>query len=270
MEKTDILTRLQSYADRLNNDVAIAYNRGADFGQERFGAWMRSIERFLNVHLPGAYGHLERTLGASGSGVILNEPAFSRFIRTKGNPCLAFIDSLMIEIRDGEFELSEPTSPAPTGAESGKLACDSVFIVHGHDEAAKVSAARFVEQLGFQAIILHEQANKGMTIIEKFEEYSDVGFALVLYTADDLGNSREDVESGQLNSRARQNVVFEHGYLIAKLGRSRVVPLVNGSVELPGDLSGVVYVGDANWEIDIAKEMKSVGYKIDLNTLVES
>jgi hypothetical protein len=32
--------------------------------------------------------------------------------------------------------------------------------------------------------------------------------------------------------------------------------------------SGIVYVDDTNWQIDIAKEMKSVGYSIDFNKII--
>ena len=134
----------------------------------------------------------------------------------------------------------------------------------------KTKAARFVEKLGFKAIILHEQANQGHTIIEKIEAHTEVGFAIVLYTPDDAGGTQADVKAGTLKPRARQNVVFEHGYLIAKLSRARVVPLVAGKVELPSDISGVVYVDDTNWQIDIAKEMKAAGYSIDFNKLVDS
>lgn len=124
--------------------------------------------------------------------------------------------------------------------------------------------------MGLKAVILHEQANQGHTIIEKIETHTDVGFAIVLYTPDDVGGTQEEAKNNSLNSRARQNVVFEHGYLIAKLSRARVVPLVAGKMELPSDISGVVYLDDTNWQIDIAKEMKAVGYSIDFNKLVDS
>ena len=42
-----------------------------------------------------------------------------------------------------------------------------IFIVDGHDEGAREAVGRFLERLGFEAIILHEQANKGQTIIQK-------------------------------------------------------------------------------------------------------
>lgn len=145
---------------------------------------------------------------------------------------------------------------------------DSVFIVHGHADTAKIKTARFVEQLGYKAIILHEQASSGRTIIEKIEQHTDVGFAAVLYTPDDVGNSKGEAENLQL--RARQNVVFEHGFLIGKLGRGRVVALVDGALELPNDISGVVYIKmDAAeaWQLQLAKEMKQAGFDIDMNKL---
>jgi predicted nucleotide-binding protein len=142
-----------------------------------------------------------------------------------------------------------------------------VFIVHGHDNGAKQEVARFVERLGFDAIILHEQVSQGKTIIEKIEENTNVGFAIVLYTPCDEGKVKGDAG---LKDRARQNVVFEHGYLIGKLERKRVSALVKGDIEKPNDLSGVVYIDmdyAGGWKFSLAREMKSVGYDIDMNKI---
>lgn len=160
--------------------------------------------------------------------------------------------------------IQTPNKKKKTTTEKSK-----VFIVHGHDDAAKLEVARFVEKIGFEPIILHEQANNGMTIIEKIEKYSNVGFGIVLYTPCDVGyeNGKEDEKM----ARARQNVVFEHGYLISKLGRDNVCALVKGAVEIPNDISGIVYISlDSNegWKLFLAKEMKSSGYKIDLNSVM--
>ena len=141
-----------------------------------------------------------------------------------------------------------------------------VFIVHGHDTAAKLEVARFIEKIGLEPIILHEQVNDGMTIIEKIEKYSNVGFGIVLYTPCDIGYAK-DKEKEKM-ARARQNVVFEHGYLISKLGRNNVCALVKDSVEVPNDISGIVYIpldSNGGWKIPLAKEMKSSGYEIDFN-----
>lgn len=143
-----------------------------------------------------------------------------------------------------------------------------VFIVHGHDETAKVKTARFIQQLGLKPIILHEQSSSGRTIIEKIEEYSNVGFGIVLYTPCDVGAKKG--EESNLKPRARQNVVFEHGYLIGKIGRKNVCALFKDNVEIPNDISGVVYVkmdDEDAWHLKIAKELRSSGYDIDMNNL---
>lgn len=153
------------------------------------------------------------------------------------------------------------STPIPTPARNKR----KVFIVHGRDNEAKQEAGRFIEKLGLEAIILHEQASEGMTIIEKIERYSnDADFALVLYTACDHGRGVHE-SNVEPKNRARQNVVFEHGYLMAKLGRENIFSLVKGDIETPNDLSGVVYVAmDSNgaWKIEVSKELKACGYVI--------
>jgi predicted nucleotide-binding protein len=142
-----------------------------------------------------------------------------------------------------------------------------IFIVHGHDDLAKVETARFIEQLGFKPIILHEQASSGLTIIEKIENYSNVGFGVVLYTPCDIGAKKGN--ETELKHRARQNVVFEHGYLIGKIGRKNVAALVKGDVETPNDISGVVYISmDNDWKLDLAKELRNSGYSVDMNKVI--
>ena len=140
----------------------------------------------------------------------------------------------------------------------------NVFIVHGHDDLAKMETAKFIEQLGLIPIILHEQASSGFTIIEKIENYSNVGFGVVLYTPCDLGAKKGN--ETELKLRARQNVVFEHGFLIGKIGRKNVVALVKGDVETPNDISGVVYISmNNNWKLDLAKELRNTGFQVDMN-----
>ncbi|MGG1168701.1 TIR domain-containing protein [Bacillus mycoides] len=143
-----------------------------------------------------------------------------------------------------------------------------VFIVHGHDDLAKTQVSELIRRLGLTPVILHQQANEGKTIIEKIESYSNVGFGVVLYTPCDVGS--KEGEEKNLKPRARQNVVFEHGFLIGKIGRANVAALVKDTVETPNDISGVVYItmkSEGNWELQLAKELKSSGYDIDLNKL---
>jgi predicted nucleotide-binding protein len=153
---------------------------------------------------------------------------------------------------------------------SSRQSSRKVFVVHGRDDAAKEGVARFVEKMGLQPIILHEQPNGGRTIIEKFEMYSDdVAFAVVLLTPDDVGYQAGD--SSKIKARARQNVIMELGYFIGRLGRTRVCALHKGQIELPSDYQGVVYVplDDAGaWRTKLAQEFVQAKISIDLKGLV--
>jgi predicted nucleotide-binding protein len=162
-------------------------------------------------------------------------------------------------ISAGQKNVNNPQNIEPT---------DEIFIVHGHDDIARLEVSRFLEKLGFKPIVLHEQASGSKTIIEKIEEYSNVGFAVVLYTPCDMGCKKGN--ESDLKNRARQNVVFEHGYLIGKIGRKNVCALVKENVETPNDISGMVYVPmdpHHGWQLRIAREMKNSGYKVDLNNI---
>ena len=141
-----------------------------------------------------------------------------------------------------------------------------VFIVHGRDEEQQ-TIARFLEKLELEPIILHEQPNKGKTIIEQLEIYTNVAFGVVLYSPDDEFR----LQGEKLKPRARQNVVFEHGYLVGKLGRDRVVAITKDeNIEIPSDLSGIIYLNfKHNWQIELGRELISCGFTIDMNKVIK-
>lgn len=179
---------------------------------------------------------------------------------------LQILQSAIRWLHDEIDDAAEGTSsevPAPFAAALSK----KVFIVHGHDEGARQTVARFIERIGFEAIILSEQANQGRTVIEKIEANGDVGFAVVLLTPDDVGG--KDVNS--LRPRARQNVLLELGYFIALLSRKRVCALAKGDLEIPTDFAGVVWepLDDGGaWKTALARELKAAGYPIDWNKVM--
>ncbi|WP_232730413.1 TIR domain-containing protein [Lacinutrix sp. Bg11-31] len=145
---------------------------------------------------------------------------------------------------------------------------NNVFIVHGHNEEIQNKVARVLEKLKLKPVILNEQSNEGLTIIEKFEKHADVSFAIVLLTFDDYGNVKSKESK---NKRARQNVILELGYFIAKLGRKNVLPLYENEVELPSDMSGILYTKideSENWKFRLVKELKSAGFKADANDIL--
>jgi predicted nucleotide-binding protein len=160
-----------------------------------------------------------------------------------------------------EVSADQPEATAPQDR-------SKVFVVHGHDEGAREAVARFVGDLGFQPIILHERANEGRTLIEKVEAHADVGFAVVLLTPDDEGCAK----GGTPALRARQNVVLELGYFIGRLGRNRVCALKRGDLEIPSDFGGVVYEpfdASGGWKLALGRELRAAGFEIDWNKVHE-
>jgi len=132
------------------------------------------------------------------------------------------------------------------------------FIVHGHDDRTKLEVKNYIQNtLGLpEPIILHEQPSLGRTLIEKFEDLSTTAeLAFVLLTPDDhiAGPSEGDAEK----RRARQNVILELGFFLGTLGRlsGRVFLLYKGPLDLPSDLSGLIYV-------DISKGIEAVSDQI--------
>lgn len=161
-------------------------------------------------------------------------------------------NGLVATVSSNTREQEPPTEPSSK----------EVFVVHGHDDEAKNEVRAYLESVGLIPIILHMQASSGRTIIEKIDYYSNVGHAVVLYTECDVGAKRN---STNYSWRARQNVVFEHGYLIGKLRRARVTALVRGNVEVPNDISGVVYVPmgvSDEWKTGLLNELKATGYEL--------
>lgn len=168
-----------------------------------------------------------------------------------------------------ELELQvaqRPSAPSNQSVAPGPLPkpSDKVFVVHGHDHGAKEAVARCIEGLGLKPIILHEQVNGGRTVIEKLEQHADVGFAVVLLTPDDVGAPSKGSRKRQ--PRARQNVILELGYFMAKLGRGRVCTLCAEGVERPSDILGVVYepfvLESSEWRTKLTMELRAAGLPV--------
>jgi len=145
-----------------------------------------------------------------------------------------------------------------------------VFVVHGRDELAKTNLEVFLHENGLEPVVLHRQADQGLTIIEKFERHSDVGYAFILLTPDEISYlaANKNHPEGQRGEeyRPRPNVIFEFGYFVGKLGRARVCCLCAGDVSLPSDVSGMVYKKYIN-SVDevgysIIKDLRTAGYSI--------
>lgn len=185
--------------------------------------------------------------------------------RVKGESTIMLRQAIADLKEDLEESDTEPQQAVSLPSQIARAA----FIVHGHDEGSREAIARFLERLSIKPIILHEQANMGRTLIEKFEQHGKVGFAIVLLTPDDVGGT----SSENLKPRARQNVILELGYFIGKLGRAGVCALKKGDIEQPSDIVGVAYVDYDNsgaWRQKLAKEIEAAGIEVDWNTVMRA
>jgi predicted nucleotide-binding protein len=168
-----------------------------------------------------------------------------------------------------ETKVSDLVTPSDNSTEK-QPRTKKVFVVHGRDEIAKTSLEVFLHEIGLEPVVLHRQADEGMTIIEKFEKHSDVGYVFILLTPDEVAylaseDGKPDSERNK-EFRARPNVIFEFGYFIGKFGRSRVCCLYTGNVSLPSDVNGIIYKKfDKSIEevaYSVIKDLKASGYAI--------
>ncbi|MEP6880050.1 MAG: nucleotide-binding protein [Nitrosospira sp.] len=161
---------------------------------------------------------------------------------------------------------------AAQGKSASSALSNKIFIVHGHDEELKNETELFIRSIGLLPIVLHRQVDSGNTIIEKFEAHSDVGFAIILLTPDEIAYVKDQDklqdDKRVKESRARPNVIFEFGYFVGKLSRKRVCCVLKGEVVFPSDLHGLIYkkVADSLEEIGmfLIRELKAAGYKVVL------
>lgn len=178
------------------------------------------------------------------------------------NQAIILLTSAVADLEE-DLEAQGDLTSVTSAIQSDPRDDTNIFVVHGHDDAAKHEVARLIENTGLNPIILNEQASQGRTVIEKLEKYSDVGFAVVLLTPDDEGKSKNQTE---LRPRARQNVIAELFYFLGKLDRSCVCALKKGNLEIPSDIGGVVYIDldpAGGWKVELLRELMTAGYAVD-------
>ena len=202
-------------------------------------------------------------------GAALNTAGYKRDAFENAKSCLLKALELARTALDADVygELRDPASTHASPTLSNR-----VFVVHGHDTQLKTDVEQFLHEIGLEPVVLHRQPDEGATIIEKFEKNADVGFAFVLLTPDEVAYTvdQANVPDSQrmTERRARPNVIFEFGYFVGRLGRSRVCCLHKGDVAVPSDLNGLVYKKvDDSIEVQgysIIRELKAAGYTVQI------
>jgi predicted nucleotide-binding protein len=272
MNKKEAIKKLEDFKILINEWRSLDYNDPT----------RNQIRTEINKSLPLVH-NLVRYAGRNKRFDIAPPPAVGGIYMRGVDPFENLFDppygislfSLIIDSIDETIGVIESTSNFNYNPQSKKsiqqhkpINARKIFIVHGHDNELKQTVARFIEKLGLIPIILHEKENTGLTIIEKFEKFSEVNYSIVLMSPDDVGNSV--MESKNLKPRARQNVIFELGYFYGKLGRKNVCAIVKGDIEIPSDNDGIIYIAMDNkdgWKVLLCKELKAAGVDFDMNKI---
>ena len=263
--KSKSVQRLQRLLD------AIRELQSRPRGSSEFEKWRRDTEVAISNTFPDRPSYQEDFVGiryrprAVWSGI--SESEYQRAYVGGLQSAAASLASMVDEIRE-YWPDDEPASVAATTAREQQTT-NEVFVVHGTDDGPKDAVARFLTKLGLEPVVLHEQPNQGRTIIEKFEEYAQVAFAVVLLTPDDIGGRHGQLDG--LQPRARQNVIFELGFFLGKLGRRGTCALLKEDVEIPSNYDGVLYIpmdDHGAWQMKLVGELKGAGLDVDANRIV--
>lgn len=256
--RSEIEKTINNYIDKGNNILRY-------FNEDKFSSWRSYMSEFLKQAFDNPENEYKESFDSAGVPFMYtNLTDFHQVAVDELKAKILNLNNLKQKLELIPCEVKEDMNTV--------IKCDSkrIFIVHGHDTALKVTVARILEKLDLEPVILHEQENNGKTIIEKFERNAETcGFAIILLTADDCGYANEKGDNSK-KPRARQNVVFEMGFFMGKLGRDRVLLLLDNGVEKPGDLDGIIYhpTDNETWKYDLVKELKSSGYSVDANKII--
>lgn len=243
------------------DEIDVLISKEVTGSDSEFKTWKSKTERFLiNTYGESSYEVKNfKSLNFTPMTYLGRIPrsSFIKVCRTDLLTAKGVFEQYLEEMQEQEEDCMVQTSQV-------KGNYSKVFIVHGHDGELKESVARIIEKQGIQALILSEQVNRFAAIIEKIEKNSDVSGAVCLFTSDDFGRTKgERVDK----PRARQNVIFETGYFVGKLGRENVVLINDGKVEIPSDLQGIAYTHTNEWKLKLLQELKAIGYNIDYNKI---
>jgi hypothetical protein len=142
---------------------------------EDFAGFLKDFEKF--------YGQYEGDYEIDGGYFVVNEEYDKK-------ACHLLLRKMDEDLRDlvQIKVLEEKSKYYPPSIEQKATTKRKVFIVHGRDKTPALELARFVEKrYPIDAILLEEESHRGRTLIEKLEDHSDVDFAFITLTPDDIG-----------------------------------------------------------------------------------
>lgn len=276
LSKSDALWRLQKAREDLSELLPptnhFGYVEAVNEMSPEFEKWYRATKICIANVFPDSSDHVEEFEEIFhekyGLYETLQSAPYAFNFSQNYSKALKSADTLLESMMEEVEEYWSDSSHQPSNSQQTNEPPQSkeVFVIHGKDENIKNEVKILLAEVGLEPVILAEQASKGLTIIEKFERHADVAFAVALLTPDDRGSESSETEQ---MFRARQNVVFELGFFLGKLGRERVCALTKGTVEIPSDYSGVVYIdlAQSDWKYELVRELRKAGLDADANKI---
>lgn len=238
-----------------------------EFGMDaELDAFRRRGAMILRRTFPPATGYTNQFLRIAfkTDALLFQEGAYQEFWEAGKDYMMNFLNTLIEEL--DEFGL--PADPDGLTGALPEIAFNRIFIAHGHDDQLLNEVRAFVATLDITPVVLKDLPSRGRTVIEKFEDYADVPAAIILLTPDEYSYSRsEEPEAARL--QPRQNPILELGYFMGKIKRSNVIAVHKAEEDFvfPSDIQGVIYVpyeSDEKWKKLVARELRDIGYEIDI------
>jgi predicted nucleotide-binding protein len=251
-----LLEELEALPHRDEQRLDALRQRGAMVLRNIYGPGSRYVTQFIGVSFKPNY-------------LVMKSGAHDRWWNEGVSRMRNLLSTMLAEIDTFPQKVIEPKeTPGPTA-----LTLEKIFVVHGHDNEMLSALESFIMKLGLKPVILRNQPSRGRTIVEKIEDYSDVSSAVVLLSPDDSAYPR-GASSSDAKFRARQNVIFELGFFIGKLGRHNVIAVhrTDEHFEMPTDYEGVIftpYDDGGGWKLALAKELQAIGFRFDAANLLE-
>lgn len=169
-----------------------------------------------------------------------------------------------------------PTQKSATPVPSSKSASDvrrRIFVVCGTDDEMKQVVTNALLKLRLVPVVLCEEPSQGRKIVERFADYADVGFAVVLLSPDDSVYAKDESPTKR-KLRPRQDVVFELGFLLGKLGKGNVLVFQRecANFESPADFEGIkvtAFDDRDSWKLALICELTNSGYSVDADRILQ-
>jgi len=169
-----------------------------------------------------------------------------------------------------------PTEKATTSAQQATSASDArrrVFVVCGTDSEMKQTITNALTKLKIVPVVMCEEPSQGKKIVERFADYEDIGFAVILLSPDDSVYIKDESPIKR-KLRPRQDVVFELGFLLGKLGKSNVLVFFRecANFEIPTDFEGIkvtAFDDRESWKLALLRELTNCGYSVDAERILK-